>query len=395
VTSGTFTLGTIGRPYALFPLGNARIVRSPTLEGDADLIAVEMRAWEITEFGTTDLFMNGFNLRFVALPASMKKINDCTFCYCESLEFASLIDCTSLESVGKSAFYGCTALREVILPASVVDISNRAFVCSGVRLIDAHRCPTAKFGVLPLAGSLVDEVVTSLPTCKMVSEIGAVMVRGTRCSRFVSAISASIAEVEQSKVMGSLLSVTGASSMSLVWPGWTITSHVQVNLQDLSTISMLEGGSLTIVRPSRVVAVGGKMPVFGSSVCDNVLSLSLCGVQPAALSNVRLGKNVPNIRELLFPAGMTVLPRNICLGLRRLERVVFTGPATLNKIENEAFDTCCSLRSLLLPATVRVIDWRAIHCSGIERKDLLEMPLTKASLLGMTRSIYRLRSACC
>jgi hypothetical protein len=157
-----------------------------------------------------------------------------------------------------------------------------------------------------------------------------------------------------------------------------------VNLRELPSISMLEDGSLPIIGPSRVIAVGGKMPVFVSSVSIHILSLSFCGVQPAAL-DVLLVDSVPDLRELLFPAGMTWLPSHICWNLRRLERVVFTGPPTLREIKSGGFAGCSSLRSLLLPATVRVINWGAFAGSGIERMNLLEMPLTKASLWGMSR----------
>jgi hypothetical protein len=153
---------------------------------------------------------------------------------------------------------------------------------------------------------------------------------------------------------------------------------------------MFENGSLPIVGPSRVTAVGNRMPVFLCNVRSHILSLSLCRVQPAALSSVRvcLVDSVPNLRELLFPAGMTVVPKDICLDLRRLERVVFTGPPTLNAIKRGAFHGCSSLRSLLLPATVTFIDVEAFARSGIERLDLLEMPLTKASLSDMTRAQF-------
>jgi hypothetical protein len=255
-------------------------------------------------------------------------------------------------------------------------------------MFDASPCPAAKFEPRTLCGSLVEKVVTSLPTCDMVSDVGAVMIKGTRCGTFVSAISVDCEEVEKSRVMDSLLSATGASSMTLVCPAWTITSSVHVNLRELPSISMLEDGSLPIVEMSLVIAVGDKMPVFVSSVRNKILSLSLCGIQSVALSSVYLELSVPNLRELLFPAGMTVMPSYICLNLRRLERVMFTGPPTLKEIKNGGFAGCCSLRSLLLPATVRVIEWGAFACSGIERMDLLEMPLTKASLWGMSRAQF-------
>jgi hypothetical protein len=318
----------------------------------------------------------------------MEDINDETFSVCESLECVPLVDCPSLERIGESAFFGCTALREVILPGSVIGISEVAFQCSGVGLIDASPCPAAEFGSLTLGGSLVEKVVTSLPTCEKVSDVGAVMIEGTRCSTFVSAISVDCDKKEKSRVMDCLLSATGTPSMTLVCPAWTITSSVQVNLRGLPSISMLENGTLSVVGPSRVIAIGGKMPVFVSSVQNNILSLSLCGVQPVALSSVRLVKSVPNLRELLFPAGMTVMPSNICWKLRRLERVVFTGPPALKEIGESGFRGCCSLRSLLLPDTVTVIDRGAFAGSGIERMDLFEMSLTKASLLDMSRAQF-------
>jgi hypothetical protein len=177
-TSGTFTLGTIDRRYVLFPLGNASIVRSPTSE-DPNLMGVDMREWKVAEFGTDSLFCDSFNLRFVSLPMSLKRINEHTFSHCESLECASLMDCPSLGRIGVWAFYGCTLLGKVIVPASVTDVEFMAFGNSGLRLFDVSRCPAASFEAWAAAGSLLDEAITSFDSCEAVCRVGTKIVEGT------------------------------------------------------------------------------------------------------------------------------------------------------------------------------------------------------------------------
>jgi hypothetical protein len=178
VTSRTFTLRTIDRPYVLFPLGNALIVRWPMGE-DPNLMGVDMREWEVAEFGTDSLFRGSFNLRFVSLPVPLKRINEYTFSRCESLECASLMDCPSLGRIGAGAFYGCTLLGKVIVPASVTDVEFMAFANSGLRLFDVSRCPAASFEGWTAAGSLLDEAITSFDSCEAVCRVGTKIVEGT------------------------------------------------------------------------------------------------------------------------------------------------------------------------------------------------------------------------
>jgi hypothetical protein len=382
VARDTFTLGTIDRPYVLFPLDSASIVGNWWGRGrEVHLIAVEMRAWEATKFETYFLFQDCFNLRFVSLPVRMRKVEKYAFLGCQSLECASLIDCSSLCVIEDFAFSGCTRLRKVILSGSIEHVKRRAFENSGVRLLDASRCPGAEFGRMTLSGSLLDKVITSFESCEAVCRIGAEILEGTQCSTFISAMKSKREELEESGVRNALLSVSGASSITLISPGCTITLSDVVDLQALPVICTGDGGPITL--PSRVIASGPLLPSF--SLPQNVLSLSLRGLRPEVLWYVGLSGNVRNLRELFFPEGMTVVPGCLCENLRRLKRVVFPGPSILTNVGRKAFAGCCSLGSFPLPATVKMIEKCAFSGTGIEGMDLLGLRVQSADCDEMTR----------
>jgi hypothetical protein len=147
-----------------------------------------------------------------------------------------------------------------------------------------------------------------------------------------------------------------------------------------------DAGSGWMDGPSRVIASGNFLLVLAPPLEQHVFSLCLRGVRPEALSGVQLRHNVPDLRELFFPEGMTVLPGTLCENLRRLGRVVFPGAPVLTEVGWYAFLGCCSLRSLLLPTTMRIIGLWAFDGAAIERMNLLEVHrVQRAHLDGMTR----------
>lgn len=97
---------------------------------------------EITEFdefelftGVTELDNIAFdecrNLRTIKLPATIKSIangnwqTNATFRYCTSLTCVDLPD--GLESIGSSAFFGCTGINHFIIPGTVNYLSQQVF----------------------------------------------------------------------------------------------------------------------------------------------------------------------------------------------------------------------------------------------------------------------------
>lgn len=79
-------------------------------------------------------FYDCSRLTIVDMPASVKTIGDFAFASSEKLEWLNLND--GLESIGADAFHGCWALKEVRLPQTLKGIGNQAFYdCSSITSI--------------------------------------------------------------------------------------------------------------------------------------------------------------------------------------------------------------------------------------------------------------------
>lgn len=63
-------------------------------------------------------------------------IGDCSFLNCSSLNAISFDTPSSLKSLGKKAFASCLSLKEINIPATVVDIDEGAFyVCRSLKKV--------------------------------------------------------------------------------------------------------------------------------------------------------------------------------------------------------------------------------------------------------------------
>ena len=69
-------------------------------------------------------------IKKVILPDTIIQISDHAFINCRSLEYINLADCTRLKEIQDEAFYGCDALKTVELPDSITSVgesSNNVF----------------------------------------------------------------------------------------------------------------------------------------------------------------------------------------------------------------------------------------------------------------------------
>ena len=69
----------------------------------------------------------------VTFPSSLTSIGIRAFYFCDGLTSVDLSGCTSLTSIGNSAFQNCSGLTSVSLPSSLTSIGIQAFFsCSGL-----------------------------------------------------------------------------------------------------------------------------------------------------------------------------------------------------------------------------------------------------------------------
>lgn len=104
-------------------------------------VVIESGVTTIGEFA----FSECANLASVSIPASVTTIGDDAF-YCSGTSAASLTvnfaEGSTLATVGTAAFYGCTKLTSISIPASVTSIGASAFSdCSNLATITLHSNP--------------------------------------------------------------------------------------------------------------------------------------------------------------------------------------------------------------------------------------------------------------
>ena len=106
------------------------------------------------------------SLSNIVIPASVTSIGDSAFCGCRSL--SSIIIPASVTSIGDNAFCGCRSLSKIVIPASVTSIGDGAFSdCRSLSNIDIPDSVTsignsAFFYCLSLSKIVIPASVTSI-----------------------------------------------------------------------------------------------------------------------------------------------------------------------------------------------------------------------------------------
>lgn len=92
-------------------------------------------------YSTSGAFYNRDDITSITLPASITTIGDYAFTECSNLAHIDLSNCTSLTSIGASAFQYCSSLESITLPASLETIGVNAFQnCTTLSQVDFSNC---------------------------------------------------------------------------------------------------------------------------------------------------------------------------------------------------------------------------------------------------------------
>jgi len=80
----------------------------------------------VTEIGDS-AFYYCTSLTGITIPANVTSINRGAFVYCADLTSVTFMAGSQLETIGDQAFYGCASLTDITIPASVMSIGEWAF----------------------------------------------------------------------------------------------------------------------------------------------------------------------------------------------------------------------------------------------------------------------------
>ncbi|MBM7023463.1 leucine-rich repeat domain-containing protein, partial [Treponema sp. Marseille-Q4523] len=98
-----------------------------TLTVDAASTHLRSKNNIIYDYNETKLLCRAPNVASVTFPATLTEIAEGVFTNCTGLTQVDFSQCTGLTTIGKSAFYGCTGLTSLALPASLEKLGNSAF----------------------------------------------------------------------------------------------------------------------------------------------------------------------------------------------------------------------------------------------------------------------------
>ena len=250
------------------------------------------------------------------IPSNIKSIGEEAFCDCTGLTGTlDLSNCTSLTSIGGSAFSGCSGLTSITLPSSLTSIGGWAFSsCRGLTEIDLSNC-TSLTSIGGRAFSNCSGLTGALDfsNCTSLTSIGSYAFWG--CS--------GLTELDLSQCT-SLIS---------------IGSEAFEDCSELTNIDLSNCTSLTSI------GMNAFHSCYGLTSIDLSNCTSLTSIGSGAFSGCY---------------GLTELDLSQCTSLRSIENGAFSGcssltsitiPERVTSIGSQAFDGCSGLTDIRIEAT--------------------------------------------
>ena len=235
---------------------------------------------------------------------------------------------SSIEIIGKDAFYGMEALSGIVFPESVKEIKNLAFFgCKGLRQIIIPE------SVITIEGNVFEDC-SSLNEIK-VDPANTIYDSRDNCNAIIE------------KLSGTLIS---ACNNSFIPSGVTTIGD-----RAFDGCSQLD----EIIIPETVKKIND----YAFSGCCGLKSILL----PNSVKELGIGSFYCcySLEEITFSEALTIIPKNafdLCKSLK-----VATLPQYITKIEESAFEYCTKLTEIVLPKNIDSIGLSAFfRCPNIE-----------------------------
>lgn len=283
-------------------------------------------------------------IKKVILPDTIIQISDHAFINCRSLEYINLADCTRLKEIQDEAFYGCDALKTVELPDSITAVgesSNNVFSdCDNLESVKLPGKLTAFsggwFSRTPKLKSL------TLPDTLTV--LGDNALAGTSIE--------SIKIPESVTVIGDYAFQKTPIETLKIPKNVTKIGYCAFYESAIKRIEFEEGGKLTelgdfvfkgcnnlesfVIPPS--VTTFGISPFLG---CKNMKSITI--EKNSDLKRLPVLPYGSEITEFTIPNTIEEISNGAFSGLAKLRKVVIEDNSELKALPNSCFSNCSSL----------------------------------------------------
>ncbi len=357
----------------------------------------------------------------VNIPVTVTTIGSYAFSHCRNLAHITLPD--GLTSIGSYAFYDCIALNALLLPDGLESVESHAFTDSGITYMDVPANTDLSYGALygmnALTALAINDIVSGGETTTLNALFGAtppLMLESVEIGAATAIADSSFAWFPSLKtvtIQGTPTSIEssafeGCSALTDISLPTTVTAigdRAFRLCESLTSLSLPRAVTSIGVRafdgctalqsvefPAALRTIGDyafkdcaalKSPTFpeglstlGSNAYNGCTFESITVPDGTSLYNYSLA-GMDNLKEVTVPSTFTVNGYGRFCSLfgdetyfipYTLEKVTLTAAA---RVPENAFSGCSSVKTVVLPDTVRTIEQNAFsYCSSLETAEL-------------------------
>ena len=316
------------------------------------------------EWGDAPWYSSRASIKTIQIDDGVTAIGDCAFPYCSILTSVTIPN--GVSSVGESAFDGCASLTSITIPQSVVNIGLYAF--SDCRELAKIHVDNSNLNY----SSDERGVLFDKDKIKLIQAPGAISgyygvpdtVKTIAWGAFSSCNSLNEIRISDSVTSIAVFAFLSCSSLTSV----TIGNSVET-IGDRAFIGC--DGLVSITIPNSVRYIGDS--AFGG--CDGLTSITI----PDSVKSIGDGpfESCTNLTEILVDESnpsfsndeMGVLfnkQKTMIIQAPGAINGTYSIPDTVSTIGDSSFCSCKRLTSILIPYSVKRVDFRAFEgCSGL------------------------------
>ena len=333
----------------------------------------------VTSIGD-DAFKDCTSLTSVTIPNSVESIGYRAFQNCSSL--ASITIPNSVTSIGSRAFYACSGLTSITIPNSVRSIGNYSFEgCSNLTSIEIPNSVTSigsnAFDPYNLNSIFLPDGldVSSAKIPAATTQVrysldteGKVTITGIKLGTGKTSVDI------PSTISGNPVTAIGNFAFDSCYGLESVTFGENSQLKSIGNYAFLNCTSLTSINiPGSVTYIG-----MGAFRCGGLTSITVDPNNSNYSSADGVLFNKDKTELIHYPAGNTrtsySIPSSVTsignkafMSCKKLENVTFGVNSKLESIEEDAFYDCTSLKSIIIPNNVMVINERAFYgCTSLK-----------------------------
>ncbi|MCM1054503.1 MAG: leucine-rich repeat domain-containing protein [Bacteroides sp.] len=289
----------------------------------------------VTSTPWIDLYKN--QIRRVEIGDEITSLCDNAFKDCANLSYVTIGNYSKMESIGASAFSGCTKLTDILLPPNLRTLGSKAFENTGLS------------GMIVLPNNVASVAADSFAGCGGITALAA---------HNNLAVSTDPSQWELPNETAAILAYDGNVIKGIYVPNGHENVTVNIPSQILEwKITDISNSQESTNGDSHSKIIGVVLPDSITAINDNAFSgftnLSQLNIPSGVQYIGRAAFSHTALVSVNIPDGITEIPYEAFLDCPNLKNVRL--PEGLQAIRSSAFESCNQLEELTIPESVTLI----------------------------------------